>query len=86
MRQYNDFTDEELVIRARDGEEEITEYLMDKYKNLVRSKASTMFILGMLPVHWIAKRLGLMSRGSGSIRKTCCGASAQKKKCSHFLL
>ena len=35
MRQYNDFTDEELVIRARDGEEEITEYLMDKYKNLV---------------------------------------------------
>jgi len=46
MRQYNDFTDEELVIRARDGEEEITEYLMDKYKNLVRSKASTMFILG----------------------------------------
>ena len=25
MRQYNDFTDEELVIRARDGEEEITE-------------------------------------------------------------
>ena len=46
MRQYNDFTDEELVIRARDGEEEITEYLMDKYKNLVRSKASTMFIVG----------------------------------------
>lgn len=46
MRQYNDFTDEELVIRARDGEEEITEYLMDKCKNLVRSKASTMFILG----------------------------------------
>lgn len=46
MEQYNDFTDEELVIRARDGEEEITEYLMDKYKNLVRSKASTMYILG----------------------------------------
>lgn len=46
MKQYGDFTDEELVIRARDGEEEITEYLMDKYKNLVRSKASTMYILG----------------------------------------
>lgn len=46
MRRYGDFTDEELVIRARDGEEEITEYLMDKYKNLVRSKASTMYILG----------------------------------------
>lgn len=46
MRRYSDFTDEELVIRARDGEKEITEYLMDKYKNLVRSKASTMYILG----------------------------------------
>lgn len=46
MKRYSGFTDEELVIRARDGEEEITEYLMDKYKNLVRSKASTMYILG----------------------------------------
>ncbi|MBP3457912.1 MAG: RNA polymerase sporulation sigma factor SigH [Lachnospiraceae bacterium] len=46
MKQYHDFTDEELIIRARDGEEEIIEFLMDKYKNLVRSKASTMFILG----------------------------------------
>ncbi len=46
MNLYNDFTDEELIIRARDGEEEIIEYLMDKYKNLVRSKAATMFILG----------------------------------------
>lgn len=46
MKRYSDFADEELVIRARDGEKEITEYLMDKYKNLVRSKASTMYILG----------------------------------------
>ncbi len=46
MKGYSGFTDEELAIRARDGEEEITEYLMDKYKNLVRSKASTMYILG----------------------------------------
>ena len=46
MDLYKDFTDEELIIRARDGEEEIIEYLMDKYKNLVRSKAATMFILG----------------------------------------
>lgn len=46
MDSYKDFTDEELIIRARDGEEEIIEYLMDKYKNLVRSKAATMFILG----------------------------------------
>ena len=46
MQAYQEFTDEELVIRAREGEMGITEYLMDKYKNLVRSKASTMYILG----------------------------------------
>lgn len=46
MKQYHDFTDEELITRARDGESEIIEYLMDKYKNLVRSRAATMFILG----------------------------------------
>lgn len=46
MKQYENDTDEELLIRARDGEQEITEYLMDKYKNLVRSKAATMYILG----------------------------------------
>lgn len=46
MDSYKEFSDEELIIRARDGEEEIIEYLMDKYKNLVRSKAATMFILG----------------------------------------
>ncbi|MGN0131494.1 MAG: RNA polymerase sporulation sigma factor SigH [Lachnospiraceae bacterium] len=46
MNAYEGVADEELIIRARDGEKEIIEYLMDKYKNLVRSKASTMFILG----------------------------------------
>lgn len=46
MQEYQEFTDEELVIRARDGEKGITEYLMDKYKNLVKSKAATMYILG----------------------------------------
>lgn len=43
---YTTSTDEELILRLRDGEAEITEYLMNKYKNLVRMKASSMFILG----------------------------------------
>ncbi|MBR1691686.1 MAG: RNA polymerase sporulation sigma factor SigH [Lachnospiraceae bacterium] len=43
---YHDYTDEELLSRLRDGETAITDYLMEKYKNLVRSKAKTMFILG----------------------------------------
>jgi len=43
---YHDYTDEELLSRLRDGENGITDFLMEKYKNLVRSKAKTMFILG----------------------------------------
>lgn len=43
---YGQFTDEELIVRLRDGEEHITDYIMDKYKNLVRSKAGSMYILG----------------------------------------
>ena len=43
---YALYSDEELIIRLRDGEESVTEYLMNKYKNLVRSKAKSMYILG----------------------------------------
>ena len=43
---YGQYTDEELIVRLRDGETQITDYIMDKYKNLVRSKAKSMYILG----------------------------------------
>lgn len=45
-KDYEQCTDEELIFRLRDGEDAITDYIMDKYKNLVRSKAKAMFILG----------------------------------------
>lgn len=45
-KDYTNYSDEELIVRLRDGEERITEYLMNKYKNLVRSKAKSMYILG----------------------------------------
>ncbi|MGN1315035.1 MAG: sigma-70 family RNA polymerase sigma factor [Lachnospiraceae bacterium] len=38
--------DEELILRYRDGEEGIMDHILDKYKNLVRKKAGSMFILG----------------------------------------
>ncbi len=38
--------DEVLIQRLRDGETLITDYIMNKYKNLVRSKAKSMYILG----------------------------------------
>lgn len=44
--EYDLCTDEELIDRLRDGEDAITDYIMDKYKNLVRKKAKSMFILG----------------------------------------
>ncbi len=43
---YRQYSDEELLIRLRDGEGGITDYIMDKYKNLVKSKAKSMYILG----------------------------------------
>ena len=46
MDRYSGVTDEELIDRLRDGETGIIDYLMDKYKNLVRHKAKTMYILG----------------------------------------
>ena len=43
---FQQYTDEELIDRLRRGEDLIMDYICDKYKNLVRSKAKSMFILG----------------------------------------
>lgn len=45
-KDYEKFSDDELILRLRDGESAITDYIMDKYKNLVRNKAKSMYILG----------------------------------------
>lgn len=44
--EYGRMTDEELIDHLREGEAPIMDYICDKYKNLVRSKAKSMFILG----------------------------------------
>ncbi|MCM1047089.1 MAG: RNA polymerase sporulation sigma factor SigH [Clostridiales bacterium] len=44
--EYCSFSDEELMMRLRDGEDGIIDFIMNKYKNLVRSKAKSMYILG----------------------------------------
>lgn len=43
---YEQESDEVLIDRLRDGENMIMDYIMDKYKNLVRNKAKSMYILG----------------------------------------
>ncbi len=46
MRTYENMTDEELISKYRDGDKQIMDYLMEKYKNLVRKEANAMFLLG----------------------------------------
>lgn len=43
---YQHYSDEELMIQLRDGDDGIMDFIMNKYKNLVRSKAKSMYILG----------------------------------------
>lgn len=43
---YEQSTDEELIHRLRGGDTAVMDYIFDKYKTLVRSKAKSMFILG----------------------------------------
>ena len=43
---YDTMTDEELLSRLRAGERDIMDYLMVKYKSMVRRKAREMFLIG----------------------------------------
>ncbi len=43
---YESFSDEELIIRLREGDTEIADYLMEKYKPLVRKKTNAMYLIG----------------------------------------
>lgn len=45
-KDYAGCSDEELILMLRDGDKQVMDYIMDKYKNLVRSKAGSMYILG----------------------------------------
>lgn len=46
-RRYKDESDEQLIVRIHDGNDpDIIDYIMNKYKNLVRKKAGSMYILG----------------------------------------
>lgn len=43
---YEEYSDEELILRLRDGDTRVTDYIMEKYKGLVRKKAKSMYLLG----------------------------------------
>ena len=44
--EYEKHTDEELIEQLRKGQADITDYIMDKYKYLVRRRANAMFLIG----------------------------------------
>ena len=43
---YKNAKDEELVLMAQNGDEAAQEYLLDKYKSLVRAKSRAYFLIG----------------------------------------
>lgn len=43
---YEPYSDEELILKLRDGDNRITEYIINKYKDMVRRKSKAMYILG----------------------------------------
>ena len=43
---YNQYSDEEIVEMSHQGDASAEEYLLDKYKNFVRSKARSYFLVG----------------------------------------
>lgn len=46
MSQYENFTDEELIEQLRQGDNDIYDYLVEKYKDLVRKRARAMYLIG----------------------------------------
>ncbi len=46
MVEFEKYSDEELIRFLRQGEESVADYLMEKYKGLVKNKARFLFLLG----------------------------------------
>lgn len=46
MNDYKQCTDEELLVQLQQGDQDIEEYLINKYKSLVRKKAHAMYLMG----------------------------------------
>ncbi len=46
MKAYNTIADERLIEALRDGESDIMDFLLEKYKPMVRKKARAMYLIG----------------------------------------
>lgn len=43
---YDDYSDEELIEKLRQGQEDIMDYILEKYKPLVRKRTNAMYLIG----------------------------------------
>ena len=73
---YRNFSDEELIARLREGEAEIADYLMEKYKPLVRKKTNAMYLIG-------GENEDLIQEGMIGLFKAMRDYN-QEKECSFF--
>lgn len=46
MKKYDTMADEQLIRKLREGETAITDFIVNKYKGMVKKKAKAMFLLG----------------------------------------
>ena len=46
MDKYDSMTDEQLIRELKKGDTAVTDYIMDKYKSMVRKKARAMYLFG----------------------------------------
>lgn len=71
MEEYDNICDEELIKRMHAGEEGILNYLVEKYKGMVRKKARTMFLIG-------GETDDLIQEGMIGLFRAICDYSPQK--------
>lgn len=46
FEEFHDMSDTDIFLRMREGDKQAVDYLMEKYKYLVRQKARTLFLMG----------------------------------------
>ena len=71
-KQYSQMTDEELMPVIRDGDEQAMDALLDRYKNYVRTKARSYFLIG-------ADREDIIQEGMIGLYKAVCDYEFDKQ-------
>ena len=81
---YEDMTDEELIDQLREGDRQVMDYICDKYKNLVRSKAKSMYILGGDSEDLIQEGMMTVAETPAFTRlRICASADRCIRRCRH---